>query len=493
MAVTLEEVLDKIATTLITKGILGQDGGTTLAANQKTIRDGIISAGRSNSEKLLLFQTDVEANEESIETGTAGLTSLKAIVDSLQAHTIDDIVIDSSGESGFSDMDGAGYTGTTTNLYHTVYLNCYPVGLYTNITSLIQDGEGTFNVSQFMNLMQSGSVVSPAQAHEFLDTNIFELLPGGQTRQDRIDDFFNEFQNLTAGPPIFDADVNGMVDEDFSSDDYSTLYDISSDNPEGNIPRLDADDGDDNISQTLQSLRDTLDTYLVDIDEELDTLDDQRPTYKNESDGYLKFRNLNQGIIIRNTNQEFVEGLNPDTKDYLGTGFTITMWVRFLDKTSSGTLFNFGNPTRTTDPMGFKLDTLISDSDERYLRLLVYDGIGTDGVNPFGAPHWFDSHMGITSYDKISTTSIASLSSINITQYTEVPIDFSEWYFICATYNPVVNEQGSTPTVQNADFWRNNIVNGTSTYIAASGFGNRSKVEIISRTDLLRARGYKSS
>ena len=72
-------------------------------------------------------------------------------------------------------------------------------------------------------------------------------------------------------------------------------------------------------------------------------------------------------------------------------------------------------------------------------------------------------------------------------------LDFSEWYFICATYNPVVNEQGSTPTVQNADFWRNNIVNGTSTYIAASGFGNRSKVEIISRTDLLRARGYKSS
>ena len=86
MAVTIEEVLDKIATTLVTKGIFGQGGGTTLAANQKTIRDGIISAGRSNSEKLLLFETDVEANEESIETGTAGLTSLVGIVNGLQVR-----------------------------------------------------------------------------------------------------------------------------------------------------------------------------------------------------------------------------------------------------------------------------------------------------------------------------------------------------------------------------------------------------------------------
>ena len=65
---------------------------------------------------------------------------------------------------------------------------------------------------------------------------------------------------------------------------------------------------------------------------------------RNESSGYLQFRNLNQGIIIRNTNQEFVEGLDPSNLTYLdtldvdgnivtnGTGFTITIWVRFLDK-----------------------------------------------------------------------------------------------------------------------------------------------------------------
>ena len=38
------------------------------------------------------------------------------------------------------------------------------------------------------------------------------------------------------------------------------------------------------------------------------------------------------------------------------------------------------------------------------------------------------------------------------------------------------------------------VDNGTTnpdTYTANSGYGNRSKVEIISRNDLLRARGYK--
>ena len=74
--------------------------------------------------------------------------------------------------------------------------------------------------------------------------------------------------------------------------------------------------------------------------------------YENQSSGYLKFRNLNQGIIVRNTNEEFVKGLDPSNPTFLDTGFTITMWVRFLDKVSTGTLFNFGNPTRAENPFG---------------------------------------------------------------------------------------------------------------------------------------------
>ena len=66
---------------------------------------------------------------------------------------------------------------------------------------------------------------------------------------------------------------------------------------------------------------------------------------------------------------------------------------------------------------------------ERYLRLLIYDGIGTDGSNPFGNPYWYDSHMGINGLDKIVTDGLLDLSSIDSTQYTPIPMDFSKIVF----------------------------------------------------------------
>ena len=71
-------------------------------------------------------------------------------------------------------------------------------------------------------------------------------------------------------------------------------------------------------------------------------------------------------------------------------------------------------------------------------------------------------------------------------QTTFIPEDFNEWYFICATYNPNVDEDGSysadSEFLNNSDFWLNRVV---------PELGNQCKVEIISRTDLLRARGFK--
>ena len=41
------------------------------------------------------------------------------------------------------------------------------------------------------------------------------------------------------------------------------------------------------------------------------------------------------------------------------------MWVKFLDKKSQGTLFNFGSPFRTESPFGFKeLETYVIDGNE---------------------------------------------------------------------------------------------------------------------------------
>ena len=119
MAVTLlEQVLDKIAETLITSGIVDP---TTIRDNQKTIRNGIIQVARDNSEKLLLFESDVKANEEdmtSMELTGTNLTSLTAIVDTcaIEGATITDITINSSAEEG------------TSGTYATVYLYCEQAG-----------------------------------------------------------------------------------------------------------------------------------------------------------------------------------------------------------------------------------------------------------------------------------------------------------------------------------------------------------------------------
>ena len=270
-------------------------------------------------------------------------------------------------------------------------------------------------------------------------------------------------------------------------------------------------------------MRRLLDTYLVDIDEEPISPQDTRPRYRNESSGYLKFRNLNQGIIVRNTNQDFVESLNPDTQDYLQTGFTITMWVRFLDKVSEGTLFNFGNPLKSDDTaFGFKLETYVVNKDdlishnnynnfgefvdangylnntlgifnntdsERFVRLVINDGVLRD------------SHTGNPTLSKLNSGLIPTIGGTSSDDYRLlsnrlIPQDYSEWYFICATFNPNITEPSSTDLYyednkENYNFWMNNFDPVNEVVVAKSGFGNKCKVEIISRSDLLRARGFK--
>ena len=95
---------------------------------------------------------------------------------------------------------------------------------------------------------------------------------------------------------------------------------------------------------------------------------------------------------------------------------------------------------------------------------------------------------------QISTRLEESPSSGNaINTYTSIPTtDLNEWFFICATYNATVDEEGSFNQGFDTDkqFWLGHRQdNGSLTHF--SGKGNRCKVEVISRSDLLRARGYK--
>ena len=238
------------------------------------------------------------------------------------------------------------------------------------------------------------------------------------------------------------------------------------------------------------------------------------------------------------------------------------MWVRFLDKVSTGTLFNYGNPMRgklpendnanNTDGFGFKLETFILNKDDktgwpetthetfgifsdylteqnpnsypngyvsrdsgkaiyentdsaRFVRLVV-NGKDTDG----NLGHLRSSEAGNGTFSKYTWNMPELPGNFNpdVTQYdellalgaTHIPEDFNEWYFICATYNPNVYEPDQADTFNigvyddyayDYDFWMNHRDVNTGLLVDNSGYGNQCKVEIISKTDLLRARGFK--
>ena len=575
--VTVEDLLNLISKELIKKADITPAG---LMQNQKTISRGVMSTGRTQSDKLVLFELDTDAYKEDLKkTFTTG---------DLSGETLETLT--STINIGISDPSQVSVDVTASPL--SIVVN-WPGGTQ-NVTDVItmvgtnDNGDeiiiNPLNIGQYINFQEVEENIDPMSAERALDTNIYELLPRESGRQQQIDLFFDMFQGLVNEAPDFQLQ-GGLVGEDFSSDDYHWNNDITAPQEadeeatiatsQGMITRLDSDANLINQGKTLQSLRDTLNTYLVDIDEEPPTPYDDRPEYENQSEGYLKFRRPNQGIIIRNTNQDFIQGLNPDTLDYLDTGFTITMWVRFIDKTSEGTLFNFGNPLRGNNQFGFMLDTYVINQDlqsnvnkgipgdgwpsvigpdnngnvgnpngelfvdtdtERFVRLLLVeedgklrdshlpnvwghsnrkDGVPMQGWNNYNyatgehdetlAPN----QINVQNPDHGSTPTDGDgqfQNSLGLLNHVKIPYDPTEWYFIVATYNPDIDEDGSfdlndcasinlnpgaSSCNRNVDFWRGNWDHENQEYTHYSGFGSKCKVEIISKSDLLRARGYK--
>ena len=545
----LEQLLDSIADALIRSQFVNT---TVVEQNQKFIRNGQIKTGQGEG-ILALYQKDVEANVEDNLQSIADqiVNEFQIVVGEGADNTV------SIGIIGGGDMvDG------------------------TDISNLVFGDGNPLNVSQFIPLARQQSSVNINKANEFLDTNIFELLPEGDTRQSRIIRFFQELNALLPpSTPEFDSDNDNRVDRDeddnwIGSEQYSQNNSISyaQNNTDGNIDeedafihRLKSTANDTNSARTIEDIYNTILPYLTDILEEPILPQDDRPVYENQSNGYLKFRNPNQGIIIRNTQEDFIEGLDPNNLTYLdrveigqsdeeiteGTGFTITMWVRFLDKVSSGTLFNFGNPMREENPFGFSLETFVinkddkiyvdenSDGDidegeiqtfgeytpanhqglqgdnqlfkstdvERFVRLQVRENdLNRSGGGTSNDPGLRDSALGYPNVRKFKYNP-SDLNIVNgnffgsderrLINYTHIPENFNEWYFICATYNPRIDEEASVQGTifnnykTNPDFWLNHINPNTGEFEANSGYGNKCKVEIISRTDLLRARGFK--
>ena len=533
----LELLLDRIAEALIESQYVDSND---VADAQKFILNGQLQQGGGVG-VLALFQKDIEANENDLQITTTDqngepIPTIQNIANNIDFDTLE-IIIGNGPTINIS--DGGTYVG----------------GL--PITEYLFGENNPLNVSQFITLEKQQSIVDVERANEYLDTNIFELLPTGDTRQARIIRFFQELNALL--PPTIeteqwdtdnDGNVDRLIDGTWSgAEQYSQDNSISyaQDNPdESNIGEEDAfihrlkdTANDTNSSRTIEDIYNTVRPYLRDILEDTPGLEGL-PEYENQSSGYLKFRNLNQGIIVRNTNEEFVKGLDPSNPTYLDTGFTITMWVRFLDKVSTGTLFNFGNPTRNQNPFGFKLETYVlnknddyasesqtrtwgevieegtfqvgpgyderifKDSDTaRFVRLQVRESGSYSVGNDEGLK---DSHVGLGGDltlngniigDARKSYNIGDFNNygndeLRLLQSTYIPEDFNEWYFICATYNPNVDEENSDFNNTNPDYWLNHVEADGESYTSYSGLGNKCKVEIISRSDLLRARGFNT-
>ena len=460
---------------------------------QTTIRDGIKQTGRNEDEPLVFYKKDRNTLESRKDLeGDA----FEEMCQYIYTNQIDDL--DGRFDILVTDLQ----LDETEIVRYSLRFRRNDLSFIGVQIALKVEGEFTdvLNLSQ-LTKPKFGSRIDAEKAREVLDTNIFELLPNQTTRQDQINDFFIEFDDLIGPTPNFeDVDGDGVGEDpvNYEQDEQSRISFENQSN--AFITRLDeqAEGSSINQGKTIESMRNRLNTYLNDVDNVVETLEDDRPEYENISNGFLKIRKPNQAIILRAPDNDLLEfqKINPDTGNpsYLDDGFTITMWVRFISKTSEGTLFNFGNPLEENGS-GFRLDTKVNEYNGnyyRYIRLIVRESDGALRDNHWGHTGEFGGALG-----RLSNRSVDNIHERVHTAFPQMPTDnLNEWYFICATYNPSINElelDNSSPYFTNRQYWLNHIspTENGDTVVANSNLGAKCKVEIISRSDLLRARGFK--
>ena len=449
---------------------------------QTTIRDGIKQTGRGENEPLVFYKKDRNTLES--RKDLQGDT-----FEQICQYIFDNNINNFNGLFSLESTPGPITDGQDVTKYKINFVHG-TVGYQIEIAQKVGDTfTDVLNLSQ-LTKPKTSTRINPEKAREVLDTNIFELLPNQTTRQDTINQFFVDFNELIGQKPSFqdvDGDGAGELPDNYEQDEQSR---ISYENQRNAyITRLDEQAAQDtnNQGKTIESMRNKLNTYLGDVDNVIDTLKDTRPKYENVSEGFLKIRKPNQAIILRAPNNDLLEFQKDDS--YLVDGFTITMWVKFVSKTSEGTLFNFGNPL-VNGGVGLRLDTKVNQyegKDYRYIRLMVRDkqnnfydnNFGTQGLNRFGHRSFGTNE---TNYPNVHKA---------FPQIATNRLD--EWYFICATYNPNVNElpysEHQSWMRQNKQYWLNHV-NQNQQIVPFSGQGAKCKVELISRSDLLNARGY---
>ena len=523
--VSKEKLLDRISILLIENFSHPNMANQQLSEWQQAVVSGSIVYNTDNiSDEILMFGSDVVANSKEDST------IVQWLYDYMKQNNLELDSLTFNPDNLEFKLNNQPISAVNPELDSVVLIN---------------------NFSQYIDFEETYKLIDNVKAQEVLDTEIFELLPTALSRQQQINDFFLEYSVLKGEVPPFSVDTDNNDEADTMTEtqaaEYSGSHDISTkqqlgeDTSNASITRLNKDANTLNANKTLEFLRDDLNQYLKDIDADPEiNLQDDRPEYENESGGYLKIRHLNQGMIIRKQEGDDI-GIERLVKhpieDYYGpsyliNGFTVTMWVKFLDRVNSGTLFNYGNPLRNKDPKGFRLETFVLNKDDeletqpgttwsdvapidtfenndyaRYIRLVVRDDTIKNDTYPKGKI--FDSHTGQTNfpYDRF----IPELGFEGSGDYTKgdesylvthkrVPINFNEWYFIVASYDPSIDDRPTDGTFETVpDYWDGLIDpiateadgQGIPVYTHKSNYGTKCKIEILSKSELLRARGFK--
>jgi len=486
---------------------------------QTTIDDqGKKVSGRTEQDQLVFYKKDRNTLENTIDFQQGVFENI------VQNVYLNNLLSSDSFESLFSFHISGPVSEENINvknyiIKYTYGANVYNVNVAKEVIASSGESKGFINIvnlSQITKPKFDTTKIDPEKAKKILDTDIFELLPNQLTRQDEIDKFFIDFNSLVGNPPEFtDSDEDGILEhitmEEYNLDEQSRVS--YQDQFNAYITRLNeqVDPAGINSGKTLETMRNTLNQYLGDVDHITQIIGDDRPEYKNKLNGFLKIRKPNQAIILRNPTGDALEFEN-----YHDTGFTITMWVRFIGKAGGGTLFNYGNPTNE-EKFGFRLDTLTKEHEGEYYRIVRLLTGDTDSLSPnITTKRLFDSNIGIpgssrmiTAYSSDEVNGLWSSDGAPAGDYPNwffnhaiIPTDnLNEWFFICATYNPNVDEYSSIinhhNSINSADdykrepqFWLNHI-DSSGNMVANSGLGAKCKVEVISRSELLRARGYK--
>jgi hypothetical protein len=170
-------------------------------------------------------------------------------------------------------------------------------------------------------------------------------------------------------------------------------------------------------------------------------------------------------------------------------------------------MFRDGNELNLSWDNSSPEEGFFSQTDtERFVRLVVRDEsnmlrgshVGMSFMNRRAGLPEFPELSGGYDYYTDGNGSIPYDHAYGLMTNTRIPTDFNEWYFICATYNPFIQEDESFSDESiydqfknNREFWMNHINPIGGAPIVNSTYGNKCKVEIISRSDLLRARGFK--